>query len=123
MKDINLILVSRDKDYFKEFCSALRGNDSLKTSCISSGLEALEAVSGSDVHIVAAAEEVAEGSGLDLVRQIVMKNPFVNTTLASPLSHDEFHEVTEGLGILMQLPPHPGKEDADRFCEFLSRIY
>ena len=123
MKDLKVILVSKEADYFNEFSSALDDCTSLKISCITSGTEALAAAGESGVDVVAAAETVAEGSGLDLIKQLVKKNPFINTALVSPLSHEDFHEVTEGFGVFMQLSPQPGKGDADTFCELLAKIY
>lgn len=123
MKVINVVLVSKEADYFTEFSSALAGTDSLKISSMKSGAAVLEAVGGNDVDVVVVAEAVAEGSGLDLIKQLIMKNPFINTALVSALPHEAFHEVTEGLGVFMQLPPEPGNEDAVKFFEFLARIY
>lgn len=123
MKDLNIILISKEGDYFKKFSTALNDHQSLKIRCLASGEEALKAVATNDVDVVVAAENVEEGSGLDLIKQVVMKNPFINTALVSPLSHKEFHEVTEGLGIFMQLSPKPGRGDAGKFCELLARIY
>ena len=41
-----------------------------------------------------------------------MVNAMVNTAVVSPLSDEEFHEVSEGLGILGRLPNEPGMSDA-----------
>lgn len=123
MKDLNIILISKEIDYFKAFGAALADNASMQTRCTTSGSEALEAAGTKDVDVVVSAEEVKEGSGLDLIKQVVMKNPFINTALVSPLPHKEFHEVTEGLGVFLQLSPLPGKADAEKFCEYLAKIY
>lgn len=123
MKDITVMLVSKEENYFKEFSSALNGDASLNVTYSNSGAEVLEAAAKNDVDVVVAAEDVQEGSGLDLIKQVVVKNPFVNTALVSPLDHKEFHEVTEGLGVFLQLSPLPGREDAVRFREYLVMIY
>ena len=41
-----------------------------------------------------------------------MVNAMVNTAVVSPLSDEEFHEASEGLGILGRLPNEPGMNDA-----------
>ena len=123
MKDLNIILISKEGDYFKEFYTALNAHHSLKIRCITSGVEALLAAGTNGVDVVVAAENVEEGSGLDLIKQVVMKNPFINTALVSPLPHEAFHEATEGLGIFMQIAPAPGKDDASKFWELLAKIY
>lgn len=48
-----------------------------------------------------------------------MINAMVNTAVVSPLSDEEFHEASEGLGILVRLPLEPG---ADEACELLRRL-
>ena len=123
MKDLNIILISKDGDYFKEFSTALNDDQSLKVRCITSAEEALKKSAAQAVDVVVAAENLEEGSGLDLIKQVVKTNPFINTALVSPLPHEEFHEATEGLGIFMQLSPTPGRGDAEKFCAHLARIY
>jgi hypothetical protein len=49
---------------------------------------------------------------LDLVLKLVKVNAMVNTAVVSPLSDEEFHEASEGLGVLGRLPVNPGERDA-----------
>jgi len=123
MKNLNIIMISREADYFKDFTAALADKDYLHITCVTASEDVLEAVAGKGVDIVAAAEVVADGSGLDLIKQVVMKDAFINTALVSPLSAKDFHEVTEGLGVFMQISPSPGREDAEKFCGLLAKIY
>jgi hypothetical protein len=39
--------------------------------------------------------------------------PMVNCAAVSSLVSEDFHEQSEGLGILMQLPVRPGQEHAE----------
>lgn len=57
-----------------------------------------------------------------LVLDFISVNAMMNTAVVSGLSDDEFHEKTEGLGILMRLPERPGPEDAARLLEILRSI-
>jgi len=123
MKYLTIICVSSQKGYFEEFSAALGDEASWKIKCLGSRDDAVAAAAANEVDVVVAAEEVAEGSGLDLIKRLVMKNPFINTALVSPLPAEEFHEVTEGLGVLMQLSPTPGKADAKQLRDCLARIY
>jgi hypothetical protein len=49
-------------------------------------------------------------------------NAFIQTAVVSRLSHDAFHEASEGLGVLAQLPPAPGRDDARRILEMLRQL-
>ena len=46
----------------------------------------------------------------------------INCAVVSTLSSADFHEASEGLGILMQLPAEPGKKEADQLLEHLKKI-
>jgi hypothetical protein len=42
--------------------------------------------------------------------------------MISPLDPKEFHEVTEGLGVFMQLPVSPGAGEAAKMLQLLQSI-
>ena len=67
-------------------------------------------------------EQLDDMSGFAFVNQAVKVNPLVNTALVSALAADEFHEATEGLGILMQLPIQPRRKDAEALLAVLEKI-
>ena len=46
----------------------------------------------------------------------------VNCAAVSSLLPDDFHQVSEGLGILMKLPAKPGPEYAKELLEHLKNI-
>ena len=87
-----------------------------------SGNSALAAVKESAVDLIIIGEIVDDMTGLEFVRKLVAVNPLINCALASGLSAEDFHEATEGLGVLMQLPPAPSKEDAQRLLEHVKKI-
>jgi DNA-binding NarL/FixJ family response regulator len=51
-------------------------------------------------------------SPLDLVRELLMVNALINTAVVSDLSDEQFHDASEGLGILGRLPVNPGPVEA-----------
>jgi hypothetical protein len=67
-------------------------------------------------------ETIGETSGLDWIRRLMEVNAFIHTAAVSGLSHEEFHETSEGLGIMDQLPPRPGKADAQRIVNTLRQF-
>ena len=59
-----------------------------------------------------------EGKALrQAVIDIMMINASVHTAVVSDMDPDEFHEATEGLGILMPLPTSPKADDAERLLK------
>ena len=58
-------------------------------------------------------------TGLELAEKLLSVNPMINCAAVSTLAPDQFHEASEGLGILAPLPPAPGKAQAE---DLLQRI-
>ena len=64
-----------------------------------------------------------EGKALrQAVIDIMMINASVHTAVVSDMDPDEFHEATEGLGILMPLPTSPKAGDAERLLKALAGV-
>lgn len=59
---------------------------------------------------------------LELIKTLIIEFPMINYALLSSESADDFHEMTEGYGIFMQLPPAPQAEDAQKLLEILQTI-
>jgi hypothetical protein len=74
------------------------------------------------VDLLVADEFLADMTGLDLIKMVVSKRPMVSCAVVSSLSPADFHEAGEGLGILMQLPVGPGREDARQLHGHLINI-
>lgn len=74
---------------------------------VRSGMAALERITGDPPALVVADEGLTDLAPLQLVNQILRINASVNAAVVSTLDHDTFHEKSEGLGVLAQLPPQP----------------
>ena len=72
--------------------------------------------------LVVADEKLGDMTGLEFIRGVVAKNPMVNCAAVSSLMPEDFHEASEGLGILMQLPVRPGQEYAEKLLAHLKSI-
>jgi two-component SAPR family response regulator len=73
-------------------------------------------------QVIVIGEELSGESSLEFVKELVRRDPFINCALVSSLSPGNFHEKTEGLGVFMQLPAHPGAEEAGRMAGLLEAI-
>lgn len=81
--------------------------------------ETLKAVARQHFDLVVAGEYLEDMVGLDLIRKVVAVDPMANSAAVSGLSSEAFHEATEGLGVLMQLQPSAG---ADQAADLLQRL-
>jgi hypothetical protein len=59
---------------------------------------------------------------LELVQKLLMVNAMVNTAVVSPLSEAEFHDASEGLGVLGRLPGEPEVGAAADLIERLKKM-
>lgn len=87
-----------------------------------SGLNALETVREKPVDLVVVDEDLGDMAGLTFVERLVAVNPMINCALVSSLSKKKYHEASEGLGVLMQLPTKPDRSDAKRLMAHLNQI-
>jgi hypothetical protein len=57
-----------------------------------------------------------------LVRKAIVIDPSVNAVVVSGLAPGTFHETTEGLGVLLQLPPYPEKSHGEAVLNLLGSV-
>jgi two-component SAPR family response regulator len=117
-----LLLLNRDNHSLSRLCSALRGQDDIELEVSESGEKALTMLSSMAVDLVVAEEDLGDMTALEFARRLLKINPMINCAIVSSLPHEEFHEASEGLGIMAQLPKQPGAEDAEFLVKTLKQI-
>jgi DNA-binding NtrC family response regulator len=118
----NLLLVSADKGPLSDLASALERDGDVEVSWAKSGFEALKSVSSSDFDLVIMDETLADMTALELAGKLLSMNPMIHCASVTSLSQKEYHEKSEGLGLMDPLPDRPGKEDAERLLRRLRQI-
>jgi DNA-binding response OmpR family regulator len=118
---IHALMVTSSPDSFLQMDSTFAEND-VEAIWADSGSSAITMISERSFDIVIADEALRDMTGLDLAKKLISKNPMLNIVLVSSLPSHAFHEVSEGLGILIQLPPSPKKSDAEKLLERLNNI-
>ncbi len=116
-----VLLVTGDETHFSYMCSVFAEKE-MKTVCVHSGSEALSTAAGRGFDLIVADEHLPDMTGLELAAKTLSENPFTHFAVVSTLSDGEFHESSEGMGILMQLSPSPGKEEAEELVNHLNRV-
>ncbi len=109
---IRLLFVGSGSDRFAKMVKVLQEDRNVLIKKADSGGDALAGLLERSVDLVVAAERLDDMSGLEFAGKLVAQNPMVNCALASSLSEEDFHEASEGLGILVKLPPDPGETEA-----------
>lgn len=118
---IQALLVSSERAPLSNI-EAVFLEDDMQIAHARSGAEAVSKLSERFYDIVVADDALADMTGLELAGKMVVKNPMSNFAVVSALTHEDFHEASEGLGILMQLSPQPGREEAGTLLAHLKKI-
>ena len=116
---LKLLLVSPDEDSLSGLASALMEDGDVDLSWAESGEKALDIASDTAIDLVVTDESLGDMTGLEFAGRLLSVNPIINCASVSRLSTESFHEVSEGLGLIAQLPIQPGKEDADKLLQHL----
>lgn len=116
-----LLFVTTQKNRFAAMQAEIEDRHG-SVAWVTSGLNGLETVQEKPVDLVVVDEDLGDMSGLTFVERLVAVNPMINCALVSSLSKKEYHEASEGLGVLMQLPTEPDRSDAKRLMAHLNQI-
>ena len=116
---LKLLLVSPNKASLSGLASALVEHGDVDLSWAESGEKALDIASDTAIDLVVTDESLGDMTGLEFAGRLLSVNPMINCASVSRLSPESFHEVSEGLGMMAQLPIQPGKEDAEELLQHL----
>jgi len=117
-----ILIVTSENQKFTGFADALARESGAQILRADSVEAALDSVSTAKPTLVVIDETVGGIPGLNIARSILMKNAMVNQAIVSPLSPEEFHEASEGLGIMAQLPPSPDAASAKMMLDLLGKM-
>ena len=117
-----ILLVTSEKEPFSKFDSILKQKDNVELSWAATGQEALEALSNNPVDLVIVNENIGDMTGIEFMKKLLPINPMINCAAVSPLAPDAFHEASEGLGVLVQLPVDPGALEAEDLLKRLKNL-
>jgi DNA-binding NarL/FixJ family response regulator len=108
---LRLVLATTRLEVRQAFAAALSSDPEVRLEQVASGAAALEAARASALHLVIIDADLPDTAPFDLVQKLLLVNAMINTAVVSPLADAEFHEASEGLGILGRLPLDPGIKD------------
>ena len=119
---LSVLIVGKNPGSLAGLADELSRRQEIKVSRVTSGKDAWEFLSNSRVDVVVTDQELADGLALTFVHELTKRYPLINCAMVSSLSPKDFHEVTEGLGVFVQLPADPGVEEATKMLQLLESI-
>lgn len=119
---LRVLLIAKDIAQFSALVAGLQRQPEIELLPAETGGAGLSLLKGKQIDLVIVDEQLGDMSGIAFVKQLVKINPLVNTAIVSALTAEEFHEATEGLGVLVQLPIEPRDKDAEALLAILEKI-
>ncbi len=118
---VNILLVSQEKTVFKKVEPAFSKNK-ITTQWVGSAQKALSTLSHKKFDLFIISEELPDMTGRELIEKALFQDAMMNSVVLSQLSHKDFHEAYEGMGVLMQFPLEPEMQDVANLMDHLDRI-
>jgi len=119
---LTIVFVAKNFSRFSILVPRLRREQDVELIPVATGAAGLAQLKGKPLDLVIVDEQLDDMSGIAFVKQLVKVNPLANTAIVGSLADEVFHEVTEGLGVLMQLPTLPTEQDAEAMLVVLAKI-
>jgi DNA-binding NarL/FixJ family response regulator len=117
-----ILIVTPHRKSIAAFAAALEESQDVQVAWADSGHAAVADVIKHPPLGVVIDENLLDMPGLDLVRRLLPINAMINTVVLSELPREDFHEASEGLGVMAQLPPIPTPEDARSILAHFKRM-
>ena len=114
------LLVVSDKRNFISTVSKYSGKAEIYRA--NSGKEALEMIVDKTINLVITDESLGDMTGLEFAKKLISINPMVHCTVVSSLSTEDYHEASEGLGLMKQLPVQPEKRHIEQLLFQVDKI-
>ncbi|NQT21997.1 MAG: response regulator [Candidatus Omnitrophica bacterium] len=119
---INFLLVNSKLSSFSEMNDYFNEKNDISIDAASSGEDAFKIINSKKIDLIIADNQLSDMSGIEFVKKCITINFMLNCVLTGTKSPEQFHEDTEGLGILMQIPPKPGKDDSEKLLQYFNKI-
>lgn len=120
---MHIVLAGRECDDLARFGAALCGIRHVGITHVDSAVATLKAVDAGGIDLVVVGQSLTDTSPVECITRLVRQNAMISCAMISAMEQDAFHEATEGLGILMQLPPNPSGDDAALLLDKVESLY
>ena len=117
-----MLLVGQAEGNISNYSSILTGEFGVAITSVESGQTALEIIQKQTFSLTIVDEILPDYTGLEFVEALVQVNPMMLSAVISDQTAEQFHESSEGLGVLAQLPSSPTREDVNSLIQKLGKI-
>ena len=107
---VRILIVSSREQFIDALTSVIGKTENVSIVTAESGSQGLNLIADGKVQLVIADENLTDMTGLAFIEKMIAVNPLINCAAATSLSHADFHEASEGMGVLAGLPLEPEEE-------------
>lgn len=118
---VQILIATPEKESLLEFSTALSEKD-VEISWVMTCDDVFSKIKSNTYDLLVVDEKLSDINGLKCIEKVVFENPFLNTAAISSLSPEDYHEESEGFGVLMQIPVNPDAEDGKKLLDYLFNI-
>lgn len=118
----SIIMATSQPAAWREFLRTLEDESGMPIAVVATANEIIQAAHGKDLKAVILARDLQGMTAAELVQRLITTNAMVHVAWASAQTEEQFHQATEGLGILMKLSPTPDVSEARCLAERLSKM-
>lgn len=109
---LHIVMAGSERDILAKFGAELSRIEKVDITHVDSATAALDLINADCIDLVVVGQSLMDTTPVDCVTRLIRQKPMINCAMLSAMEQDAFHEATEGLGILMQLPPNPSGNEA-----------
>lgn len=122
MKKCVILAVTERSVELAEFLNTLQEQAAMDVVVATSGKAAMERMRSEQPSFVVLDRMVPDMEPFQLAMEILSVSAMTNMAAITNLSGKEFHEASEGLGMLCAVPPEPRAEDASQVADVFRRF-
>ncbi|MEJ2102362.1 MAG: hypothetical protein P8X68_20690 [Desulfobacterales bacterium] len=118
----SIVLVTPEPDHFLELAKELEATQQVQVSFVKTKAEAIKIASTASPALIILDAQPEEETVFEMARSLIMVNAAIPIAVVSPMPEKEFESASEGLGILAQLKPNPGRSEAQMLISKLKML-
>jgi len=119
---MSVIAVTARPKELEAFLLGLSDAGKLKVDVETTGAATLKRIKAAPPRLVIIDRDLPDFEPLKLVVEVMMISAMTNTAVVTEMSEEDFHEASEGYGVLKGLPMHPTRENGVELAELLASI-
>ena len=117
-----LLMATENRAFFEPILENLVENERIQVDWTPDAAATLARVKTARPDLLIVDARIEGRDGFDLCRKVLQMDAFMNMAAVSDLDDDEFHEASEGLGLVGRLPSRPAVADLERLLDLLDGV-